>query len=420
MYIFNIVCKKRNLIFILCLFCFVSSFGQQKQLQDYISLGLDNSPLLKDLKNQQSVNLIDSLKILAGYQAQVNGVGTSSFSPSSNGWGYDYAVTNGTNFAQQVIATKKLVSKENLANQHEAIRLLNTSLNISGKISAQDLSKSITAQYITAYGVHQQIIFNQGVMDLLKKQVAILKVYTEKGIYKQTDYLNFIITTQQQEILNEQLAAQYQNEIASLNYLCGIKDTARVLLADPTLKIEPLAEKESTIYYQPFIVDSFKLKNNIAQVEYSYKPKLNLYADGGFLSSFSYMGYKNFGASAGISLTVPIYDGHQKKMQVNKIKIAEQTRQVYRDFFKKQFDQQNIQLLQQLNATNKVIAQADKQIVLIETLIDANKKLLEIGEAKITDYILAINAYLNTKNTITQNSINKLQIINQINYWNKK
>ena len=71
-------------------------------------------------------------------------------------------------------------------------------------------------------------------------------------------------------------------------------------------------------------------------------------------------------------------------------------------------------------ATNKVIAQAEKQIVLTETLIDANKKLLEIGEVKITDYILAINGYLNTKNTITQNTINKLQIINQINYWNKK
>jgi len=420
MYILSIFSKKISSIFIVSIFCYASSFGQQKYLQDYISIGLGNSPLLKDLKNQQAVNLIDSLKILAGYQVQVNGISTNSFSPSFNGWGYDYAVTNGTNFAQQVVATKKLVSKENLANQHEAIRLLNESLNVSGKISAQDLSKSITAQYITAYGVHQQIIFNLSLLDLLKKQVAILKVYTEKGIYKQTDYLNFIITTQQQEIVNEQLAAQYQNEIASLNYLCGIKDTARVLLADPAVKIEPLAEIESTIYYQPFIVDSFKLKNNIAQVEYSYKPKLNLYADGGFLSSFSYMGYKNFGASAGVSLTVPIYDGHQKKMQVNKIKIAEQTRQDYRDFFKKQYDQQVIQLLQQLTATNKVIAQADKQVILTETLIEANKKLLEIGEVKITDYILAINGYMNTKNTITQNTINKLQIINQINYWNKK
>ena len=80
MYVFNIVCKKRSLIFILCLFCFVCSFSQQKQLQDYISLGLDNSPLLKDLKNQKGVNLIDSLKILAGYQVQVNGISTNSFS----------------------------------------------------------------------------------------------------------------------------------------------------------------------------------------------------------------------------------------------------------------------------------------------------------------------------------------------------
>ncbi len=420
MFILTILGKRGNFIFFVLLFSFASTFGQQKQLQEYITIGLDNSPLLKDLKNQKAVNLIDSLKILAGYQVQVNGLSTNTYAPSSNGWGYDYAITNGTNFTQQVIATKRMVSKENLVNQHESIRLLNESLNISGKISAQDLAKSITAQYVTAYGINKQIIFNLSLLEQLKKESIILRAYTEKGIYKQTDYLNFIITTQQQEIINEQLAAQFQNEIASLNYLCGIKDTAHVVLADPSIKIEPIAEIESTIYYQQFIVDSFKLQNNITQVEFNYKPKVSLYADAGYLSSFAQNAYKNFGASAGISLSVPIYDGNQKKMQFNKIKIAEQTRQDYRNFFKKQFDQQIIQLLQQLNAINKIITQSDKQIILSETLIEANKKLLEIGEVKITDYILAINSYLNTKNIITQNSINKLQIINQINYWNKK
>lgn len=393
---------------------------QKRKVDDYVKVGIDNSPLLKDLQNQQLANLIDSLKILAGYKLQVNGVSNNSYAPSTNGWGYDYAVTNGTNFTQQLVATKRLVSNENLNNQHEAIRLLNESLKVAGKISTQDLIKTITAQYITAYGVYQQISFNQSVVELFKKEKEVLKNFTEKGIYKQTDYLNFLVTAQQQEIVSEQLNAQYQNEIAALNYLCGLKDTTQVQLADPNIIIEPLAQLESTVYYQQFIVDSFKLKNATEQIKYNYKPKVNLYADGGYLSTFAQTAYKNFGASAGVSITVPIYDGNQKKMQIDKIKISEQTRQDYRDFFKKQYDQQILQLVQQLNTTNKILAQSEKQINYSETLIEANKKLLEVGEVHITDYILAINNYMFAKNAITQNTINKFQIINQINYWNKK
>ena len=181
-----------------------NSFAQQKKVDDYIQVGLENSPLLKDLRNQQLANLIDSLKILAGYKTQINGISTNNYAPTLNGWGYDYAVTNGTNFAQQIVATKKLVSKENLNNQHEAIRLLNESLNIAGKISTQDLIKTITAQYITAFGVYQQINFNNSINDLLLKQQAVLKNFTEKGIYKQADYLNILVASQQQSIVRSE------------------------------------------------------------------------------------------------------------------------------------------------------------------------------------------------------------------------
>ena len=280
-------------IVIVCLLTNIC-FAQQKKVDDYIQVGLENSPLLKNLKNQHLVNLIDSLKILAGYKTQVNGVSTNNYAPSLNGWGYDYAVTNGTNFAQQIVATKKLVSKENLNNQHEAIKLLNESLNIAGKISTQDLIKTINAQYITAYGVYQQISFNNNINDLLLKQQTLLKNFTEKGIYKQADYLNILVASQQQAIVIEQLKAQFQNEVAALNYLCGIKDTNQVQLSNPTIKIEPIAMVENTVYYQQFTVDSFKLKNANEQIKYNYKPKVNLYADGGYLSTFAENAYKNF------------------------------------------------------------------------------------------------------------------------------
>ena len=406
-------------------FIFVISFcipvlAQEKTLDFYINEGVQNSPVFKDYNNQKLSNLIDSMRILAGYKPQVIGQSTNSYAPSYNGWGYDYAITNGINFAQQIIATQKLVSKENLVNQHEAIRLLNESITISGKITEQDLKKSITAQYISAFGSGQQFQFNKEVLDLLKKEETILKKMTESGIYRQTDYLSYLVTLQQQELLISQYNIQYQNEVAAFNYLCGIRDTSAVRLRKPEMQIAVLPEAENSVFYQQFVVDSMKLKNSEALVAFNYKPKVNLYADGGYLSSFAEQPYKNFGVSAGVTISVPIYDGKQRKMQVDKIAISEQTRQGYRDFFKKQYEQNIAKLFQQLHSTQKIIDDANNQIRYTEILIEANRKLLESGDVRMLDYILAIGNHLTAKNIVTQNNINQLQIINEINYWNRK
>lgn len=397
-----------------------SVYSQERSLEYYVQSGLQNSPLLKDLRNQQRANLIDSMRILAGYLPQVNAISSNSYAPSFGGWGYDGAITNGSNFSQLVTVSKQLVSKEYLKNQHEAIQLLNESLKTSGKISEQDLKKTITAQYISVYGNYQQYSFNKEVLSLFKKERNILKNLTEKGVYRQTDYLSFLVTMQQQELMISQIKILFQNDFSTLNYLCGIIDTAALPLQKPNIFLSVLPDAENSVFYQQFIYDSLKLKNSDALIEYRYKPKVSLYGDGGYLTSFSSEAYKNFGISLGVNVIVPIYDGKQKKMQHDKISIAEQSRQQYRDYFKTQYSQQIAQLFQQLRSTEQLTQQSANQIMYAETLIEANQKLLETGDAHMADYILAIGNYMNAKNTITQNSINQLQIINQINYWNRK
>jgi len=154
-------------------------------------------------------------------------------------------------------------------------------------------------------------------------------------------------------------------------------------------------------------------------VDFSYKPKISLYADAGYNSTLVYQAYKNFGTSFGVNLTVPIFDGHQKKMQYSKIAIAERTRQGYRQFYTAQYSQQLAQLMQQLTATSELISEINHQIKYADGLITVNIKLLETGDAKIADLVIAVNNYMAAKNLLTQNNTSRLQIINQINYWNR-
>ncbi|WP_298300805.1 TolC family protein [Hydrotalea sp.] len=412
--------KNKQLVFIICFLLAIGSLSaQKKNLAFFVDAAIQNSPLLKDYHNQQLSNIIDSLRIHALYKPQINAISVNTYAPSYQGWGYDGAITNGANVAQQFTANKLLIGKENMQNQQQAIQLLNQGLQVAGKITGQDITKAITAQYITAFGTQQQIQFNKELVDLLKKEEVILKKLTESGIYKQTDYLSFLVTIQQQDLLIHQLRIQFSNDYGTLNYLCGLTDTTYTLLEKPDIQLVLTPEIEQTVFYKQFFVDSLKLKNSDAQIDFSYRPKLSLYADAGYLSSFAYQAYKNFGTSFGVSVVWPIYDGKQRKMKHDKVAIAEQTRQQYRNYFKAQFQQQIAQLAQQLQSVQALIQETNTQIKYTQTLIEANRKLLQTGDVVMPNYILAIGNYLNAKNLITQNTINKLQIINQINYWNR-
>ncbi len=412
----------RQFIFInlLAWFTFYDASAQQNNLDYFINQGLQNSPLLKDYQYQVQSNKIDSQRIKAGYGPQISGNSNGLYAPVIKGWGYDGVVSNLHTYNALIGLSQTLVGKDNINNQYRSLQLLNLGLENQGKISEQELKKTITQQYITAYGDLLQINFNQQMLSLLTNEEIILKQMTEKAVYKQTDYLSFLVTIQQQELMIKQLRNQYQNDFATLNYISGVRDTAYALLDSAAVSVTYLPELEETVFYQQFTIDSAKIENNDRQIDFSYKPKLSLLADGGYSSSFAITPYKNFGVSAGVALTVPIYDGKQRKMLHQKNAIAEQTRKNYKDFFGRQYYQQIEQLKQQLMLSQQLIEQTTKQINYTEGLIKAQRQQLVTGDVRIADYIIAISNYLNAKNIISQNTINSLQIINQINYWNRK
>ena len=405
---------------LVCLVCIRTIVhAQNDHLEFYIDQALKNSPLLKDYQHQVETNQLDSQRILATYKPQVSGNSINSYAPVIGGWGYDEAISNGTNVVANVGVNKTFVGKKNLASQFQTLRLQSQAVANTSKISEQDLKRTVASQYITTYGDLQQLNFIRDVNLLLAKEEGILKELTQRNVYRQTDYLTFLVTLQQQKLAYRQLEVQYRNDFATLNYLCGITDTAATALQDPGIALAPLPDIYQSVFTRQFEIDSLKLVNNKSVIDFGYKPKANVFADAGYSSTLAFEPYKNFGTSFGFSVTVPIYDGHQRKIQYSKLDIAERTRSAYKDFFLQQYRQQIAQLTQQLHATEELIGQINDQIRYSESLITANQKLMATGDAKIADYIIALNNYLSARNLLTQNNITRMQIINQINYWNR-
>lgn len=410
----------RNFITILIFFVPLFSIAQNKDLNYFISRSISNDPKFTEFRNQILANKIDSQLIVAGNKIQVSGSGNAYYAPIINGWGYDEAITNGQQLSALVALNKQIYNKRNLSLQFKSLQLQNDSLANSSAIYQQDLKKTIISQYILTYGDQLQLNFNDEVISLLTKEEGILKTLTEKNVYKQADYLSFLVTLQQQQLTRNQLMVQYKNNYATLNYLAGIIDTVTEALAAPDLQVKVNLNATSSPFFLNYKIDSLRLQNERLLAKIQYRTKVNLFADAGYQSTFILTPYKNFGYNIGINLTVPIYDGHQKRLQFTKVDIEERTRQKQHEFFYNQYQQQIQELEQQLNDIESLAEPINKQITYLETLINVNGKLLETGDIRITDYILALNNYITAKNLVVQNQMARYQVIQQLNYWNMK
>lgn len=394
-------------------------FSQTHTLPFFIQQAQQNSPVLKNYENQILSNRIDSQLLKASLQTRINFISANSYAPIIKGYGYDQAITNMANVSALVQANRNFISANNLGAQYRTIALQNRALLDTIQLSQHDLVRTITDQYITAYGGLLAMDFNKEVYDLMKSEEEILKKLTQASVYKQTDYLTFYVTMQQQELFYLQAQIQYNTDYLTLNYLAGMVDTAIARISKPTLADTMQTDIYNTVFNTRFITDSLRLANERLLIDYQYKPKIGAYADGGYNSSLQVMPYKNFGFSAGVSLTIPIYDGRQKQLKYSKLNILERTRQANRDFFINQYRQQIALLKQQLYATDLLVNKINQQITFSHTLIVANGKMLQTGDITMKDYVIAISNYLNAQNLLTQNSISRLRILNQINYYNR-
>jgi outer membrane protein TolC len=409
--------KKSAAVFLAAFFISFLS-AQTRSLDFFINSGLQNSPLLKDYAEQSKLNALDSSVISATRKPQVDGIGMAMYAPTYKGFGYDGAVTNGGNYEALVSLSQPLFAKKIFVPLYEGLRIENQSATNSGKISAHELERDITDQYLVAYSSMNQLSYNQSLLKLLQNEELVLKSYVEAGIYRQTDYLAFLLEKQTQEVQISQLEIQYKSDLGQLNVLCGISDTATYQLSSPGISSPVNPSAIVSPFLLQFRIDSLRLVNERSLLDVRYRPRWNWFADAGLLTSSPLTMYKNFGFSFGISLVYPIFDGHQRGFQIQKLSMRENIRMNYESFFTLQQSIHISQLKLQIAQIDRLIIQEKNLLKTADLLVDANKQLLDKGQASVSDFILAVKNNIDINNQLNQAEISKLQLLNQLTYWN--
>ncbi len=283
--------KRKSLLLLLTAFLVhAAALAQQVTLEDYLRIAKEQSPLLREYRNTLLINMLDSQLLRANFRPQVALTSTNIYAPTFGNFGYDEAVTNGGQYSTLLQVSKNFIGLSNLNTQLGTLRLAGDSVRNSTATAEQDLVRTITQQYLVTYGDQQQLASNEEIGRLLENENIVLKKLTQSNVYRQTDYLTFLVTQKQQDLQRRQLRLQYLTDFATLNYLCGIVDTVAFskTLMLPKLNVQLFANSLSSAFFRRFTLDSLRLQNQMQLIKLSYRPRLTVFADAGYQPGYTF------------------------------------------------------------------------------------------------------------------------------------
>jgi len=410
----------------------MSHLYAQNTLPEYLRIAKENSPLIRDFKNQSIANKAEAERLKALFnKPRLDLSGNYLLAPvynkdknqlelnpksAVNYYGYDLGNTNGGAYQALLTLTKPLFNSrvsETIANQSLITAQVNDNAAI---LSAHDLEKLVTDQYILCLQDNKQADYARDILALLAQQTGIVKKFVEHGLLKSSDLT--LINLEQEGIqgLLATYEANYRRDFLDLKLLAGIKDTSVVILDSVSIHLK--TEVSTSAYLNKYRLDSLALETTQKAFETKYKPQISFFTNTGLNANYIPAIPNRFGLSAGLSLTWNILDGRQKYLNRNKTNALLNSVKGYKENFQTQNTVRKAKILTELSAYDNRIKIARRQIDGYNELLSAYKRQIIQGELSVIDFINVLKNKSATERDYVLLQTNRNLLINSYNYWN--
>ncbi|WP_075556728.1 TolC family protein [Parabacteroides timonensis] len=427
----------KTLLIGLGLSCYLLSVkGQQVSytLDYYLESARENSPLIQDYRNQKEIEVYERQRLKALYtRSKVTLNGDYLFVPvisKDNGktsfewnpqdgvdyYGYDLGQSSG-HFQAGVTWTQPLLGHSAYKVAGEQARMNTEILNDKMHLEQHQLERVVTEQYLLCLLDSKQIAFADSVGQLLDRQAAVVRYLAESGLAKLSDLQ--LVTIERQSNQDMEIASRqsFYTHLMDLNMLCGIKDTAVVLLEEPalTLRLLPAA---SSAFMEQYRLDSLNTLMSLHSFNVQYKPQLHLFVDGGLrISEFVSM-QKHFGMSAGLTFSWTLYDGKQKRLMEKQARARMNSIAFYKDNFNMQQELRRQQYLTELKTYGERCRLLQNRLAEYRQVLAGYRKEMQAGELSVIDYITVLRNRIEAEKEYILLETNRQLLINTFNYWN--
>jgi len=409
-------------------------YSQQRDLNYYLEQAQQNSPLIQKNKNDSRIidlDLLQTEKILKN--PEINLESSILFAPiishtsnsnrldlvsngSDNYSGYDLGITNGGQYQAFISLKQPLLGQSSLkiyANKSDISKKQN---NNSTSLTIHEMEQLVSYQYILCRKSKVQIKNGEDLITQLDDQLNTLKKLVNSAVYKHTDLLLLQIEKQNLEISNKAFEDDYKSNLYDLNLLCGIKDSSIVDIQESDFQMRPEITLQSR-FLTSYRLDSLGIMADKSISELKYKPQLSLFANAG-LNAVYLPAFNRLGMSAGLTFSMNLYDGNQRKLERDKSNVNINTLQFEKSHFRTQQEINKIKIKSQINSLNNRTVLIENQLKQYDKLYDAYQNELKQGLISVMDFKNLLKDITAKKQDFLLLKMEKQLLVNSYNYWN--
>ena len=426
-----------RMYFIFVFSCFlltVAGQGTSPDLAYYIEVARNYSPLLNDYRNQLQIEQAELQRLKALYtrsRIELNGdylfvpVITKDGGQTSFRWnaqdaidyyGYDLGESSGHLHAGATWTQPLLGhSSYKVAQELSGINIEITRNNI--RIEENQLERLVTEQYLLCLLDQTQIAFADSIAAVLEHQQEIVRLFADKGLAKQSDLHLLAIEREANAELRLSSLQAYHTHLMDLNLLCGIDDTTDVALANIGLHLR-LPLDRGSLFTEQYRLDSLNTAASLHSFNLQYKPRLDLFVNGGMQTGSFSQWYRHFGWSVGLTFTWTLFDGRQKRWKERQAELQQQSIRIYRDHAEYQRNMRLRQCLSELEKYDRREEALEKQLAEYECVLSDYAREITAGQVSVLDYITVLRNRIQTEKDCLLLRTNRQLVIATYNYWN--
>ncbi len=416
------------------LLVFSYNLKAQKTLLDYIDQAKNNSPLIKDNKNQSEVAQLEVDRFKAFYtKAQLSLSGAYQFSPvisrdngkselllnpagADNYSGYDIAASNGGVYQGLININQPLFNGDRYKTSAQQV-LIGSLINENNvQLTGHDLERFVTDQYILCLQDYKQTQYLDNLVSIINDQKSIVSKLVENGIAKQSDLTLLSIEQKTQQAALNAFHATYRRDLMDLRVLCGVADTSFQVLEE--INLQPNQEVTVSKFTERYKLDSLNLLATQKIFELKYKPLLGAFANTGLNAVYAPTIPNRFGFSVGLNFTMTLTDGKQRGITQQKTSILMKSTQAYKNFFYSQNGVRKNRILAELSSVNERLTILEDQLKEYQKLLEFYKQELSRGQISVINYVTTLKSLVITQRDFVLLQTNKQLLINLYNYWN--
>jgi outer membrane protein TolC len=402
----------------------------QLALDYFIDSADRNSPALKEYYNLQSTSKLEyklNRAENAAFQVSLTGNylfvpyfnnkgGLVTTNPSPQAYGYDINLFDGGLYSAQINVERNLFNGNLLNTLDTHTRVQSDIYQYSAFLERHNIKKQVTDQYLSALQSLRLTHLTNQIVANLEQQQKLLAEMVEKGFVNSRDYLLLQIEIKGQRMDLQKQQQEYKSNLLQLYAMCGIQDTSLVDLEPVALTVSgPAAGSHFTEKYN---LDSLMVVNDQALFDSKYQPQLQAFFNTGLnaveLENISH----RFGMSAGLNLSLALFDGNQRNIVRQQNLLSRRTISEHKQYSELEISTQRKNSLARLRTLENNMTNLGEQIQDYNKVLQISANQLQHGNISMIDYLTLLRNSIELQKNQIETEISYQQEVNNYEYWN--